>query len=125
MASKKEESSIGAGIGMAAAVVGAAAAGFFLYGPKGAENRVKVRAWTLKAKAEVLEHFEKAKEVSDESYAEVVDKVTAKYAKAKSVGEEEAAKLNTELKKHWKSIKKIAGEAKPAKKAVKKAAAKK
>ncbi len=119
MASKKEQSDIGVGLGMAAAVIGTAAAGFFLYGPKGAENRVKVRAWTLKAKGEVLEHFEKAKEVTDDSYAEIVDKVTAKYGKVKSVGEEEATKLNAELKKHWKSIKKVAGEAKPAK-AVKK-----
>lgn len=120
---KKEETGVGAGLGMAAAVVGAAAAGFFLYGPKGHENRVKIQAWTLKAKAEVLEHFEKAKEVTDESYSEVVDKVTAKYAKAKHIGEEEAAKLNTELKKHWKSIKKVAAEARPAPK--KKAVAKK
>lgn len=104
MASKKE----GSGLGIAAAIIGAAAAGFFLYGPKGAENRVKIKAWTLKAKGEVLEQLEKAKDVTDDSYATIVDKVTAKYAKAKSVGEEEAAKLNAELKKHWKSIKKAA-----------------
>jgi hypothetical protein len=115
MATKKQETSVGAGLGIAAAVIGAVATGFYLYGPKGAENRVKVKAWTLKAKAEVLEQFEKAKEVTDESYAEIVDKVTAKYAKAKTVGEDEAGKLNAELKKHWKSIKKMAGETKPAK----------
>jgi hypothetical protein len=103
------------GLGLAAALIGAAAAGFYLYGPKGAENRVKVKAWTLKAKAEVLEKFEKAREVTDESYADIVDTVTAKYGKLKTVGEEEAGKLNKELKRHWKSIKSAAAE-KPARK---------
>ena len=108
MASKKADK--GSGLGLAAALVGAAAAGFYLYGPKGAENRKAVKAWTLKAKAEVLEKFENAKEVSDDMYVETVDKVTAKYGKLKSVGEEEAGKLNAELKKHWKSIKKAVSE---------------
>jgi gas vesicle protein len=107
MSDKKETKS---GLGFAATIIGAAAAGFFLYGPKGKENRVKIKAWTLKAKAEVLEHFEKCKEVNDERYEEVVDKVTAKYGKLKTVGEEEAAKLNRELKRHWRAIKKAATE---------------
>jgi len=98
------------GAAIAATLLSAAAAGFYLYGPKGAENRVKIKAWTLKAKAEVLEHFEKSKEVSGEKYEEVIDKVTGKYAKMKTVGEEEAAKLNRELKRHWKAIQKAAAE---------------
>jgi len=100
----------GGGLGLAAALIGAAAAGFYLYGPKGAENRQKIKAWSLKAKAEVLEKFEKMQDVTDESYNEAIDTVTAKYAKLKSVGEEEATKLNRELKRHWKSIKKAAEE---------------
>ena len=99
----------GMGLGLKAALVGAAAAGFYLYGSKGKENRVKVKAWTLKAKAEVLEKFEKTKqEVTDEGYAEVVDKVTAKYAKMKTVGSAEAEKLNKELKRHWSAIRRSA-----------------
>lgn len=115
MAAKKDTSKVGAALGTAAAAVAGAAAGFFLYGAKGAENRVKVKAWTLKAKGEVLEQIEKAKEVSEESYAETVDKVTAKYGKLKTVGEEEATKLNRELKRHWKAIK-TAAATKPTKK---------
>lgn len=99
-----------AGLGIAATLIGAAATGFYLYGPKGAENRKKISAWTLKAKAEVLEKFEKAQEVTDETYAEAVDTVTAKYGKLKNIGEEEAQKLNAELKRHWKAIKKVATE---------------
>lgn len=111
MASKN--SGKGTGIGLAAAVIGAAAAGFYLYGPKGAENRQKIKAWSLKAKAEVLEKFEKMQDVTDDSYNEAVDQVTAKYGKLKSVGEEEAGKLNRELKRHWKAIKKVAEEKQP------------
>lgn len=120
----KKEDTKSSGLGLAATLIGAAAAGFYLYGPKGAENRKKIRGWTLRAKGEVLEKIEKAKEVSDDSYVEIVDKVTAKYAKLKDVGEDEAAKLNKELKRHWKSIKKAAAEKEPAKKKVAKKAGK-
>jgi len=115
MATNKDKQS-GGGLGLATALIGAAAAGFYLYGPKGVENRKKIRGWTLKAKGEVLEKIEKSKEVSDDSYVEIVDKVTAKYAKLKDVGEDEATKLNKELKRHWKSIKKAAAEKEPTKK---------
>jgi gas vesicle protein len=97
-------------LGITTALIGATAAGFFLYGPKGAENRQKIKGWTLKAKGEVLEKIEDAKELTDESYEAIVDTVTARYAKLKKVGEEEANKLNKELKRHWKTIKKVASE---------------
>jgi len=106
MATKKAKKG-GAGK-LAATLIGAAATGYYFYGPKGAQNRQKAKAWSLKAKAEVLEQFEKAKDVTDKSYAEAVDKVTAKYAKMKAVGKTEATKLNKELKGHWGAIKKSA-----------------
>lgn len=105
---KKEDKSLG--LGFAATLVGAVATGLYLYGPKGKEHRKKVKAWTIKAKGEVLEQFEKKKEISEEQYHDIVDKVTNKYAKLKSVGEEEASKLNRELRRHWKQIKKTAQE---------------
>ncbi len=112
----QKKTNTGTGLGIAASIIGVAAAGFYLYGPKGADNRKQIKAWTLKAKAEVLEKFEKVQEVTDESYAEAVDTVTAKYGKLKTIGEEEAGKLNQELKRHWKAIKKVASEKAPAKK---------
>ena len=104
----KKKAKSGGGGKLVAALVGAAAAGYYLYGPTGAANRQKVKAWSLKAKADVLEQLEKAKDVSEESYNKTVDKVTAKYAKMKPVGQAEAAKLNRELKRHWGAIKKSA-----------------
>lgn len=104
MATKKKSG----GGKLAAALIGAAAAGYYLYGPKGSQNRQKVKAWSLKAKAEVLEKIEKAKTLGESEYAKHVDTVTAKYAKVKAVGKDEAAKLNRELKSHWSAIKKSA-----------------
>lgn len=109
MSTKKEQKQ-NTGVGFATALIGATVAGFYLYGPKGKENRVKLKAWTLKAKAEVLEQFEKCKEINDERYEQMVDKVTQKYAKLKTVGEAEAEKLNKELKRHWKAVKKAVAE---------------
>lgn len=90
---------------VAGAAVATAAGAYFLYGPKGAENRKKIESWSLKAKADVLARLEKLKEVSEEKYHEIVDTVTTKYAKMKDVGEEKAEKLNKELKGHWRRIK--------------------
>jgi len=74
---------IGAGV---AAIAALAAAGYFLYGSKdGARNRKKVRGWMLKAKGEVLEGVEKMKDVTEEQYAMIVDKVASKYKAIKNI----------------------------------------
>jgi len=103
-----------------------AVAGYFLYGPKGDKNRKKIRSWTLKAKADVLEKVEKAKEISEEQYYAIVDQVTERYAKVKDTQEEELTSLNKELKKYWKDVqKRFVKPVKKAKKATKKTSAKK
>lgn len=89
----------------AGAALATAAVGYFLYGPKGAENRKKVEGWTLRAKGEVLSKLETAKDVTEEKYHQIVDSVTARYAKMKDVGEDKAGKLNKELKRYWSKMK--------------------
>jgi len=91
------------------ALAATAAVGYFLYGPKSSENRKRIEAWTVRAKGEVLSKLEVAKEVSEETYHTIVDTVTARYAKAKDVGEEKANKLNRELKSHWTKMKREIG----------------
>ncbi len=121
MAAKKNDFSKGLATGVG--LLGAVAAGYFLYGPKGAQNRKKVRAWTIKAKGEVLSEFEKMKDVTEASYAQAIEKVAARYSKLKDIDPAEVASLVGELKRHWKNIQK---DLKPApKKAAKKSAAKK
>lgn len=103
---KQRSSGFGKGVALGAALVGAAAAALYYGGDKGKTRRAEVKAWSLKARAEVLEEFEKMKNVSEETYEKAVGKVTKKYAKLQRVGEAEAAKLNRELLKHWKQIEK-------------------
>lgn len=102
MAEKKSDFSKGvaAGVGL----LGAVAAGYFLYGPKGTQNRKKIRAWTVKAKGEILSEFEKMKDVSEEAYTQAIEKVTARYSKLKDIDPEEIAVFVGELKRHWKNI---------------------
>lgn len=107
---------IGAGV---AALAAFAAAGFFLYGKDGAKNRKKVRGWMLKAKGEVLEGVEKLKDVTEEQYTMIVDKVGAKYKTVKNIDPEEVEVMMKELRGHWKNIKKSISPA-PKKKVAKK-----
>jgi len=104
MAEKKKKSLFGTGVVIGAGLVSAIAGGLFLYGPQGKSNRKKVKAWTLKAKADVLAELEKMKDVSQDKYENAVDKVVKKYGRLKDVGETEALKLGRELKKHWKVV---------------------
>ncbi|MBI5077857.1 MAG: hypothetical protein HZB11_00620 [Candidatus Yonathbacteria bacterium] len=94
---------IGAGISALAAF---AAAGYFLYGKDGAKNKKKVRGWMLKAKGEVLEGVEKLKDVTEDQYAKIVDKVGARYKAVKSIDPAEVELMMKELRGHWRNIKK-------------------
>jgi len=101
---KKSEGHAGAVV--AIATIAAAAGAYFLYGSKDAtKNRKAVKSWALKAKGEVLEKLEKAKEINEESYHTIVDTVMKKYANLKDSKEEVDAVI-TDLKSHWKNIKK-------------------
>ncbi len=120
------------GVGLTAAAV-AAAGTYFLYGSKEAgKNRKTVKSWMLKAKAEVLEQLEDAKEMTQEEYAELISGVAAAYTTVKSASKKDIAAFKKEMTEHWEDIEKSAvvkkakTKAKKAvKKAVKKATAKK
>jgi hypothetical protein len=112
---------ISLGVGLTAAAV-AAAGTFFLYGSKGAsKNRKAVKSWVLKAKAEVLEKLEQAKEMSADEYMQLIDTVGGAYAGLKEASKVDISTFKKEMKEHWNKIEKTAA---PKKKAVKKAVAK-
>lgn len=112
---------IGLGVGLTAAAV-AAAGTYFLYGSKGAsKNRKAVKSWALKAKAEVLEKLETAKEMSKEEYEQLIDTVGGVYSQVKEASKVDIVGFKKEMKEYWNKIEKTAA---PKKKAVKKAVAK-
>lgn len=139
MAQKKKDTKltttqkVGIGVGLTAAAV-AAAGTYFLYGSKNAaKNRKAVKSWALKAKAEVLEKLEEAKEMTQEEYEALIGSVAATYAGVKNASKVDIKAFKDEMKDHWKAIeksaqpkkkvvKKAVKKAAPAKKAVKKAA---
>ena len=107
MVKKQKSSHTSLKVGVGLATVAALAAGaYFLYGKNGAKNRKKIKGWMLKAKGEMLEGIEKLKEVSEPKYHEIVENVSAKYAKLKNVDAEDLAALKKEIKGQWKNIKK-------------------
>jgi hypothetical protein len=104
MAKKSIIGGAAVGVGIAAAVAGVAGA-YFLYGAKdAAKNRKKVKAWSLKAKGEVLGKLEKLSDVNEEIYHNIVDEVSEKYKKVKDVDQKDIEKFVKELKSHWKKI---------------------
>jgi len=106
MAKKKISYGAKVGLGLVAGTAAATAAGtYFLYSAKdAAKNRKKVKGWVLKAKGEVLEGIEKVRSLDEKDYGALVDRVTQKYAKIRSVGSTGTAALSRELKNHWKHI---------------------
>ncbi len=119
---KSNAGAIVAGIaGLTAAAVGA----YYLYGHKDAsKNRAKVKSWMLKAKGEVLEELERAKDVTESAYMSAVDTVVKKYNELKSIDPEELADFMDEMKSHWHGIQKTLNTKAPAVKKVTKKAKK-
>ncbi len=99
------------GLAVAALAAATAAGAYFLYGSKhAARNRKRVRGWMLKARGEVLEKMEQARELQESDYKKIVDTVTGKYKELKSTNVKEVEALAKELKAEWKEISKKAAQ---------------
>lgn len=95
---------VGIGVGLTTAAVAAAGA-YFLYGSKNAsKNRRTVKSWMLKAKAEVLESLEKAQEMTEEEFKELVETVSKTYSKFKDASKAEIVDFKKEMMEHWPKI---------------------
>ena len=105
----KEIISIGAGVAVLSA------ASYVLFGPNAKKNRKVIRGWAVKMKGEIIEKFENLKEVTEPVYHEIIDGIHSKYAKLKNIDPEELNKTVSEIKKHWKDLKKEIKVKKPVK----------
>lgn len=112
-ASKKGMGASGA-VAVGVTVAAMSAAAYLLFGPEGKKNRKIIRGWSVKMKGEIIEKFEKAKDLTEPVYHSIVDQVSAKYAKMKDIDADELAQTIADIRKHWKSV------SKDGKKAVKK-----
>ncbi len=95
-----------------ASLAGLAATAYFLFGPKGKQNRQHIKAWAVKMKGEVIEKLETAREITEPIYHEIIDSVAKDYKKSKKASQEEIDAIADDLKKHWKSMSKLAISAK-------------
>ena len=100
--------SVAKNVALAGLAIAGLAGAYFLYGSKDAKkNRNKVKSWMLKAKAEVMDKLEKAKDVSEDKFHTIVDDAAKKYgSKMKDLSPEDVQAFAKSLKKHWKDIKK-------------------
>jgi len=115
---KKSGIGAGAAIGIGATAAALGAAAYIMFGPDAKKNRKVIKGWAIKMKGEIIEKLEDAKEITEPVYHQIIDTVSAKYAKIKKVDPKELELAVADAKKHWKSMMK---DAKPKKKVVVKA----
>ncbi|MEK7612427.1 MAG: hypothetical protein AAB407_03740 [Patescibacteria group bacterium] len=94
---------------MGATLAGIAATAYFFLGPKGKKHQKQAKAWAIKMKGEVVEKLERAREVSEPIYHQIIDTVAAKYGEEKDANRNEIRELTEDLKKHWKTLSGKAG----------------
>lgn len=103
--SRKNNSHGGAAALGLAALAAAAAGAYYFYGSKAAtSHRNKMKAWVLKAQADVMEKMEMLQDVTKEGYEKTVNQVMDKYKKVKNIPPEELAQMAKEMKSHWSRI---------------------
>ncbi len=112
MQKKKDNSKVIKLAVIGASLAGVAATAYFFFGPKGKKHREHAKSWAIKMKGEVVERLEKAKEITEPIYLEIIDAVSKEYAKEKRATKAEIEAIANDLKKHWKSISKLAISAK-------------
>ncbi len=113
---KKTESNVGKVLGGVVGIAALSVAAYMMFGPEGKKNRKQISGWSVKMKGEIIEKFEKAKEVTEPIFNKIVDEAAVKYAKAKGVSAEELSSVVADLRKHWKALVRDVKAKNPAKK---------
>lgn len=79
-----------------------------LFAPKsGKETRESMRSYYFEMKDQILENLSQIKDITKETYDNVVNSVVKGYEEAKLVTSGEAAQIKNELKSGFSQIKKI------------------
>lgn len=89
-------------VAMTAAGMAAAAGAYWLYGSKdAAKNRSKAKSWMLKARADVMDSVEKAKDVDYKAYLKIVNNAAKRYSAITGTRNAEIRQLVSDLKSSW------------------------
>lgn len=91
-------------VALGAGAVALAATSYYLFGPEGKQHRKQAKGWMIKAKGEIIEKLEEAKEISEPIYQGIVDSVVANYTNKSTVATEELKEFGDRLKGQWKQI---------------------
>ena len=83
------------------AIAGLAATAYFFFGPKGKMHQRHAKAWAIKMKGDVIEKLEKAQDVTESAYHNIIDSVAKEYARNSKAAKSEINLLAKDLKKHW------------------------
>lgn len=109
------------GLTITAVVASLVAGAYFLSDNKQVKKNKKiVKGWMLKAKGEVLDKMEKVQDLKKSDYEKIINSVSDKYKKLKSVNSKEIQDLTRDLKKQWVHISKDMIKNSPAKTPAKK-----
>ncbi|HQB18562.1 MAG TPA: hypothetical protein PL092_01285, partial [Candidatus Pacearchaeota archaeon] len=99
-----KKSSLGTAVGIGVGIAAATAAAYLLFGPEGKKNRKAISSLSVKIKGDIIEKFEKVKEITEPIYYEIVDEISKKYSKLKNVDKDELEAVINDLKSNWKEI---------------------
>ena len=112
MQKKKSNSKVAGLVVLGTSLAAIAATAYFLFGPRGKKHRQQAKSWVIKMKGEIVEKLETMREITEPAYQEIIDTVASEYKKGKKASQPEIEALAVDLKKHWKSMSKLASSAK-------------
>jgi len=100
----KKGLSTGEVVGIGATVAALGAAAYIMFGPEGKKNKKAIKGWVVKMKGEIIDKLEDAKEITEPVYHQIIDSVSAKYAKVKKIDPKDLEIAVADVKKHWKTM---------------------
>jgi hypothetical protein len=91
-------------VSIGAGAIALAATSYYLFGPEGKQHRKQAKGWMIKAKGEIIEKLEEAKDVTEPIYHGIVDSVITPYIGRGAITREEIEDFGRRLKSQWKQI---------------------
>jgi hypothetical protein len=88
-----------------------AVGGYFLFGPKGRENRRGIDRWVKRMTVEVLDKMEDIEDITEEKYHAIVDEVTARQGQLRGLRQSFIERVREDMKSRWEEMKAAARKA--------------